>query len=96
MADRINEEKYMHMIEELHTCATRIYSISSNLQSVASVASSALGEEDASIPGIYKGIRECTLKAANLVEMVRALAATMSREQEAAMIEKKLWENDEE
>ena len=49
MAQRVDEAKYEAMISALNTFASNVYTASSEMQSLASVCTQALGEEDKAV-----------------------------------------------
>lgn len=95
MAERIRESNYQSMLEALYNFVGRVNTISSNMQSLALVASSALEEEDTAVPAIYKQVRDCTLKYSNLTSEALAIAANISEELEMAKEENTVWSDDE-
>ena len=95
MAERIRESNYQGMLEALYNFAGRVNTLSSNLQSLALVASSALEEEDTAVPAIYKQIRDCTLKYSNLTSQALAIATSINEELEMAKEENTVWSDDE-
>lgn len=94
MAKYINRQHYQAMISALYTGSARINNISSNLQTIASIASSALGQEDTSVEGLYKEIRKATIKYADLSDSIRNLASSMETELASAEEEHAIWNED--
>lgn len=95
MAERMIESKYQAMLEALYNFAGRVGSLSSNMQTLALVASSALEDEDTAVPGIYKQIRDCTVRYSDLTDRALSIASSISKELEAAKQEHSVWSDDE-
>lgn len=95
MAERIRESNYQAMLEALYNFAGRVGTLSSSMQTLALVASSALEDEDTAVPAIYKQIRDCTVKYSNLTDQALAIASSISSELDAAKQENSVWSDDE-
>lgn len=94
MAERVIESNYGEMISALYTFASNVYTKASEMQTVASVAASALGDEDSGVAETYKKLRECQLKYCEAVDMAKHIAATMQEELDEIKKEREIWESD--
>ena len=64
------------------------------MQTLASVCTQALGEEDKAVPEIYAKIRDCQLKYAEATNQAKAIAAAMQEELDEQRKEDQVWSND--
>ena len=94
MADRVNEAKYEAMIEALNTFANIVYTKSSEMQTIANVCQSALGDNDEGSAEIYKKISECQAKYGDAAKDAVDIAAAMQEELDAQRAERDVWESD--
>ena len=94
MAERISEPNYQAMMEALYNFAGRVSTLSSNMQTLALVAKSALEEEDNAVLDIYKSVSTCTTKYLNLVKEAQRLAGDIRNELEKAKRERDVWSDD--
>ena len=95
MAQRVDEAKYEAMISALNTFASNVYTASSEMQSLASVCTQALGEEDKAVGEIYSKIKDCQLKYADACTQARNIAAAMQEELDEQRKEDQVWSSDE-
>lgn len=91
---RINEQKYEEMISVLHTFATNVYNASSEMQSLATVCASALGDEDPAVAQITSQINDCQVKYADVCETARSIANEMQEELDEQRKENEMWSSD--
>lgn len=91
---RIDEAKYEAMISALYRFASQVYVSASEMQTLASVCTQALGEEDKAVPEIYAKIRDCQLKYAEATNQAKAIAAAMQEELDEQRKEDQVWSND--
>ena len=91
---RIDEAKYEAMISALYRFASQVYVSASEMQTLASVCTQALGEEDKAAPEIYAKIRDCQLKYAEATNQAKAIAAAMQEELDEQRKEDQVWSND--
>ena len=92
---RVNEAKYNQMISALYTFAGNVYTSASELQTLASVCVSAIGEEDSAVPKIYNDIKACQLKYMEAVEQAKKIAAAMQEELDEQKKEEAIWNSEE-
>lgn len=95
MAQRVSEEKYDAMISALYTFASNVYIAASELQTLASVCTQALGEGDKAVDEIYKKIKDCQLKYAEATTQAKSIAAAMQEELDEQRKEDEIWNSDE-
>lgn len=95
MAERIRESNYQAMLDALYNFAGRAASLSSNMQTLALVVSSALEDEDTAVPAIYKQVRDCSVKYSSLATQALHIASAISKELEMARKESAAWSDDE-
>ena len=94
MASIVNEAKYEAMISALNKFASTVYTKSSEMQSLATVCRSALGDTDEGSAEIYKKISECQVKYADAAKEARDIAAQMQEELDEQRKEREVWAND--
>lgn len=95
MAQRVDEAKYEAMISALHAFASNVYTAASEMQSLASVCTQALGEEDKAVGEIYTKIKDCQLKYAEATNEAKSIAAAMQEELDEQKKEDQVWSSDE-
>jgi hypothetical protein len=91
----INESKYEEMISALHIFATNVDLASSEMQSLAVVSASFLGEEDPAVSGIASHINTCRIKYAEACETARKIAYEMQNELDEQRNENQVWSSSE-
>lgn len=94
MAQRVDEAKYEAMISALNAFASNVYTASSEMQTLASVCTQVLGEEDKAVGEIYSKIRNCQLKYADACNQAKSIAAAMQAELEQQRKEDQIWSED--
>lgn len=92
---RIDEAKYEAMISALYRFASQVYVSASEMQTLASVCTQALGEEDKAVPEIYAKIKDCQLKYAEATNQAKAIAAAMQEELDEQRKEDQVWSSEE-
>lgn len=80
MAERIVEQNYKNMIDALGTFGSAVSVIQSELESIATLAQSELGEGDSDIESIAKQVKSCCLKYAELSNQAIEIANAMQEE----------------
>lgn len=91
---RIDEAKYEAMISALYRFASEVYNTASEMQTHALVCTQALGEEDKAVPEIYKKIKECQLKYAEVTDQAKDIAEAMQAELDEQRKEDAVWASD--
>jgi len=91
---RIDEKKYEDMISALHTFASNVYNASSEMQSLATVCASALGDEDPAVSQITSKINECQVKYSDACDTARSIANEMQEELDEQRQENDVWAED--
>ena len=94
MADKINEQKYEAMISALQTFASTVSTKASEMQSLAAVCRSALGDNDEGSAEIYKKISECQVKYGDAATEALNIASEMQEELDEQRKEREIWDSD--
>lgn len=94
MADRIVESKYESMISALNNFATNIRTKAGEMQSLANICQSALGEGDEGAMQIHRKISECVSKYNDAAGEAISIAQKMQTELDNQRREREVWNSD--
>ncbi|MCD7822444.1 MAG: hypothetical protein LUG86_00230 [Oscillospiraceae bacterium] len=94
MADVYNEQNYQAMMQALYAFASNVYSVQSELQTLAGVCAGALVSGDQAVEEINKKITACTVKYAEIAERAGKLAEELQAEIDHHRKEDAIWAED--
>ena len=88
---QINETCYENMMAALYAFASKIYTKSSEMQTLAYECTNALGEDDSGAKEAYKKIALCQQKYAEAAQEAKNIAAALQEELDNQKKEKEIW-----
>ncbi len=91
---KINEQAYETMIAALYAFASKVYVSASEMQTLASVCTQAIGEGDKANQEIYGRVRDCTLRYAECTDVAKHIAEQMQFELDRQREEDQVWGDD--